>query len=169
MGSESRTLVPPNRTNRSSPGSFDRVIPQSGRFRMPPPESLRSWGLLCSERDGLSRSLGAFLGASLPPSGADVSYLGAVWCMGGVFAVPVRMVWLLVFAKICCGCLPPGDCNFSCTQIGYNPSCLDARSLTLPRYCPGVGRMGTYVPTAQTSLPATPSQTDPSSRHLQDH
>ena len=66
-------------------------------------------------------------------------------------AVPVRMMWLLVFAKVCCGCLPSGDCNFSCTQIGYNSGCLDARSLTLPWYCPGVGRSvrtGAYAPSA---------------------
>ena len=73
-------------------------------------------GLLRSEKNGLSRSRGGFLGASLPPSGTAVSYLGAVWCVGGVVAVPVRMMWLLVFAKVCCGCLPSGECNFSCTQ-----------------------------------------------------
>ena len=51
------------------------------------------------------------------------------------------------------GCLPSGDCNFSCTQIGDNSGYLDARSLALPRYGLGVGRDG-YAPTAQTSLPA---------------
>ena len=69
--------------------------------------------------------------------------------MGGVFAVPVRMMWLLVFAKVCCdnACrlviaisVVPGPRD--------NSSCLDARSLTLPRYGPRVGRStneGTYV------------------------
>jgi hypothetical protein len=37
-------------------------------------------------------------------------------------------------------CLPSGDCDFSCTQIGDNSCCLDAQSLTLPQYYPGVGR-----------------------------
>ncbi len=44
------------------------------RFRMHPSESLMSSGrLLRSEKNGLSRFLGAFLGASLPPSGTTVS------------------------------------------------------------------------------------------------
>jgi hypothetical protein len=62
------------------------------------------------------------------------------------------MVWLLVFAKVCCGCLPSGECNFSCTQIGDNSGCLDALSLTLPRYCLDVGRSAK----AETCTPATP-------------
>ena len=106
-------------------------------------------GLLRSEKNGLSR-IPCERGrrSRLPPSGAAVSYLSAVWCMCGVFAVPVRVMWLSVFAKICCGCLPSGDCNFSCTQLGDNSGCLDARSLTLPRYGLGVGRSAkveTYV------------------------
>ena len=90
--------------------------------------------------------------SSLPPSETAVSQLSAVWCMGGVFAVPVRMMWLLVFAKICCGCLPSGDCDFSCTQIGDNSGCLDARSLTSPRCGLGVGRSAN----AETCAPAVP-------------
>ena len=139
-----------DRTNRSSPG------PSIGLSQSPGALSDASAriaqvvrGLLRSEKGGLSRSCGVF-SSSLPPSGTAVSYLSAVWCMSRVFAVPVRMMWLLVFAKVCCGCLPSGECNFSCTQIGYNSSALDARSLTLPRYCLGVGRSakaGTYVMT----------------------
>ena len=58
-GSESRTLVLPNRTNRSSPGSFDRVIPQSGCAfgRLSQNRSCRP-GLLRSEGGGLSCSRG---------------------------------------------------------------------------------------------------------------
>jgi len=51
-------------------------------------------------------------------------------------------------------CLPSGDCDFSCTHTGDNSSCLDARSLTLPRHGPGVGRSAraeTYV----TEIPLT--------------
>jgi len=70
--------------------------------------------------------------------------------------VPVRMMWLLVFAKICCGCLPSSDCDFSCTQIGYNSSFLNARSLALPRYCPGVGRSANAEACVTKSLPRTP-------------
>ena len=70
------------------------------RFRMPPPESLMSSGDSCvAKGTDFSRSRGGFLVASLPPSGAAVSYLSAVWCMGEVLAVPVRMVWLRCLRK----------------------------------------------------------------------
>ena len=62
------------------------------------------------------------------------------------------LVWLLVFAKVCCGCLPSSDCDFSCTQIGDNSSGVDARSLTVPLYGPGVGRSGG----AEIYAPASP-------------
>ena len=76
------------------------------RFRMPPPESLVSSGDSCAARrtgfrvslpwGGFGRQSAAVWGYRL------VAECGLVHeC--GVFAVPVRMVWLLVFAKICCG------------------------------------------------------------------
>ena len=74
MGSESRTLVPPNRTNRSSPGSSSGPSHSPGAFSdaaVGIAQVVR--GLLRSEKNGLSRSRGAFLGASLPPSGTAVS------------------------------------------------------------------------------------------------
>ena len=47
-----------------------------------------------------------------------------------------------------------------------NSGCLDARHLALP--C-GLYRVGTVTPRPHKHRCPTPSQTDPSSRHLQDH
>ena len=115
MGSESRTVVPPNRTNRPSPGSSIGFSHSPGAFGCLRQNRSCRPGLLRSEKNGLLAFPWGF-SSSLPPSEIAVSYLSAVWCRRGVFAVPVRMMWLLVFAKICCGCLPSGDCNFSCAR-----------------------------------------------------
>ena len=59
--------------------------------------------------------------------------------------------------------LPSGDYNFSCTQIGDNAGCLDARSLTSPRHCPGVrqsAKAETYVNHREVLLIAVPRSSD---------
>jgi len=117
VGSGSRTLVPPNRTNRPSPGSFDRVIPESGRFRMPPPESLVSSGDSCTAgRVGFRVPLRE--GAQLQPAAVRnfriVFECGLVHEWGICGSGPYDVASM--FAKICCVCLPSGDCNFSCAR-----------------------------------------------------
>ena len=138
MGSESRTLVPPNRTNRSSPGSSIGASHSSGALSDASAGIAHvARGLLRSEKNGLL----AF------PWGVFGRQHAAVWgCRlvaecdlvqgRGIRENPLRQ------------CLPSGDCDFSCTQIGDNSGCVDARSLALPRYCLDVGRSAkaeTYV------------------------
>ena len=74
MGSGSRTLVPPNRTNRLSPGSSIGSSWSPGALSDASAGIVQVVrGLLRSEKDGLSRALGDGVSSSLPPSGAAVS------------------------------------------------------------------------------------------------
>jgi len=127
--------VPPNQTNRSSPGSFDRVIPQSGC----------AFGCLRRNRSGRpgtpaqrkERTSRVPLGGFWAPAAAVrncrlVAECGLVH--GWVFAVPVRMMWLLVFAKICCG----NTCH-PVIAISVVPKLVTTQAVWMPGLwrCPG--------------------------------
>ena len=154
MGSESRTLVPPNRTNRSSPGSSIGLSLSSGALSDASARIAHVVrGLLRSEKNGLSHSLCERGFCKLQPAAVRncclVAECGLVhgWgiCGSGPYDVALGVCENLLWQY-----LPSGDCDFSCTQIGDNSGCLDARSLTLLWYCLGVGRSAkaeTYVTT----------------------
>ena len=109
---------------------------------MPPPESLMSSGDSCAARrvgfrvplrEGAQLQPAAVWGCRLVAERGLVQGWGI--CGSGPYGVAFG-----VCESMLRGCLPSGDCNFSCTQIGDNSGCLYARSLTLPRYGLGVGR-----------------------------
>ncbi|KAF5417023.1 MAG: hypothetical protein C5S48_01340 [Candidatus Methanogaster sp.] len=112
---------------------------------MPTPESLRSSRDSCAAKGtGFrvpARSLQLQPAAVWDCRLVDECGLVCWWCVGGVLVVPVRMVWLLVFAKICCGnaCHPVTAISVV-PKLGTTRGCLDARSLTLLRCGSGVGR-----------------------------
>ena len=141
------------------PAQSDKIVPvpdhRSGyprvrvRFRMPPPESLMSSGDSCAAKGtDFSRSRWGFGSQPAAVWGCHlVAECGLVhrWCGGGSGPYDVA---LGVCESLLRECLPSGDCDFSCTQIGDNSGCLDARSLTSPRCGPGVGQSAkaeTYV------------------------
>ena len=106
-------------------------------------------GLLRSGKGGLSRiSWGVFGRQPAAVRGCRLVAECGLVCGWGICGSCPYDVAFGVCESLLRQCLPSGDCNFSCTQIGYNPGCLDARSSTLHRCCPGVGRSGgaeTYV------------------------
>ena len=149
--SESRTLVPPNQTIVPVPDHRSGHPLVRVRFRMPSSESLRSWGLLRSERDGLLAFPWGVFGRQPAAVGGCrlVAECGLVYVWGICGSGPYDVAFGV--AKICCGCLPSGDCDFSCARSGGDSSCLDARSLALPRYCLGVGLSVRMEITSRTS------------------
>ena len=93
--------VPPNRTNRSSPGSSIGSSQSLGALSDASVRSLRSSGDSCAAKRTGFRVLLVGFSSSLPPSGTAVSHLSAVWCMSGAFAV---LVYYGVAFGICVPC-----------------------------------------------------------------
>ena len=94
MGSESRTLVPPNRTNRPSPGSFDWVVPQS-RCAFGCPRRNRS-GRPETPAQRKERTSRVLVGRFWAPACRRLGLSSRSWVRSGAW------VWYLQFRSVWC-------------------------------------------------------------------